>query len=490
MFLLPFPPGPRRRPIVGNLYDMPTESPWKTYRDWGEQYGDVVHVEVFGKHVLILNSLKAAMDLLEKRASIYSDKPLIPMMSLMGWDFAMSFMSKSETWRQHRKLLDQHFRRAAIPLHHPVQLRKIQYFLRGLLSTPEDFVAHAKTLTAAIIMATVYGYDIKPTHDRFVDLVDESLEKLGGKNMLPSAFAVNTFPFLRYLPSWFPGCGFHRLARETFELLDEAKSAPFDWVRQNMRDGVGRSCVSRELLEDNDAQGGSKEREKMIKDVGATAYIGTSNPSIISATLCVFILAMALHPEVLRKAQNEIDTVVGLGCLPGFEHRSALPYCEAVIREVSRWRPVAPLGLPHATSESDIYEGYFIPKGRRLSRLLNIGRAMVHDESMYSHPDIFNPERFFNDDGQLNADDRILTFGFGRRTCPGRYAADAVVWATVVSVLATFNIAKAKDETGKDIDIDPAFADGLISFPKSFKCTISPRNSATRQLIENFVVDT
>ncbi|KAF8152097.1 cytochrome P450 [Mycena galopus ATCC 62051] len=306
-------------------------------------------------------------------------------------------------------------------------------------------------------MATIYGYDIKPTHDRFVDLVDEAFEKLGGQNMLPSAFAVNTFPFLRYLPSWFPGCGFHRLARETYELIEEAKSAPFDFVKQNLRDGVGRSCVSRELLEDNDAQGGSKEREKAIKDVGATAYIAGVDTT--SATLCVFIMAMALHPEVVRKARNEIDTVVGLGCLPGFEHRSALPYCEAVIREISRWRPVGPLGLPHATSEGDIYEGYFIPKGTMVQA--NIW-AMVQDESMYSHPDMFNPERFFNADGQLNADDRILTFGFGRRTCPGRYAANAIVWATVVSVLATFNITKAKDETGKEIDIDPVSADGVV----------------------------
>jgi cytochrome P450 len=74
-------------------------------------------------------------------------------------------------------------------------------------------------------------------------------------------------------------------------------------------------------------------------------------------------MAMALNPEVVRKAQNEIDTVVGLDCLPGFEHRSALPYCEAVVREVLRWRPIVPLGVPHATTQDDIYEGCFIPKG-------------------------------------------------------------------------------------------------------------------------------
>jgi cytochrome P450 len=72
---------------------------------------------------------------------------------------------------------------------------------------------------------------------------------------------------------------------------------------------------------------------------------------------------MAMNPEIVRKAQNEIDTVIGLRRLPGFEDRGALPYCDAVFQEVMRWRPIAPLSIPHCTSEDDIYEGYFIPKG-------------------------------------------------------------------------------------------------------------------------------
>jgi cytochrome P450 len=74
-------------------------------------------------------------------------------------------------------------------------------------------------------------------------------------------------------------------------------------------------------------------------------------------------MAMALYPEVARKAQDEIDAVVGCGCLPEFEHKSQLPYCEALVREVFRWRPIVPMGVPHSTIEDDIYEGYFIPKG-------------------------------------------------------------------------------------------------------------------------------
>jgi cytochrome P450 len=72
---------------------------------------------------------------------------------------------------------------------------------------------------------------------------------------------------------------------------------------------------------------------------------------------------MAMHPEFQTKAQEEIDSVIGTHRLPEFEDRPLLPYVEAVYREVMRWKPVLPLGLPHATTEDDVYDGYFIPKG-------------------------------------------------------------------------------------------------------------------------------
>ncbi|KAJ7366634.1 cytochrome P450 [Mycena albidolilacea] len=476
---LPYPPGPKPKLIMGNFHDIPTELPWVTYMEWGRQYGDVVHAQVFGTHIVVLNSLKAAVDLLEKRASIYSDRPTIPMIPLMGWDFNFSIMRYGEKWRKYRRLFHQHFRREAIPAYHPVQLKKIHGLLRGLLSTPEDFVEHTKTLASAIIMATIYGYDIKPEHDQFVHLADEGVKRFS-EVVLPGGFAVNTFPFLRHLPPWFPGCGFHRYAQDTSLLLDEMKNAPFDFVRQNMRDGVGRPSVLRELLEQNALHGNSKQQEQMIKDVTALAFAAAVDTT--STALDVFIMAMALNPEVVRKAQHEIDTVVGLDCLPGFEHRSALPYCEAVVREVLRWRPIVPLGVPHATTKDDIYGGYFIPKGTTI--LANVW-AMVHDESMYPTPDKFDPGRFLNADSQLNADDHILAFGFGRRICAGRHAADATVWGAIVSVLSTFNIAKAKDASGKEIEIEIEFTDGVVSHPKPYNCAITPRSDVARQLVES-----
>lgn len=76
-----------------------------------------------------------------------------------------------------------------------------------------------------------------------------------------------------------------------------------------------------------------------------------------------FLLAMTLEPEVQRKAQEEIDRVLGPTRVPGLADRANLPYVNAVVKEVLRWHPVAPMGLPHTSLEDDMWEGYFIPKG-------------------------------------------------------------------------------------------------------------------------------
>jgi hypothetical protein len=95
-------------------------------------------------------------------------------------------------------------------------------------------------------------------------------------------------------------------------------------------------------------------------------------------------LALTLYPEIQRKVQAEIDQIVGNSRLPDFSDEAALPYVQAVLKEVLRWHPVAPLGrflcvagitslvtcdsgaftgVPHRVTESDTYEGYHIPAG-------------------------------------------------------------------------------------------------------------------------------
>ena len=87
-----------------------------------------------------------------------------------------------------------------------------------------------------------------------------------------------------------------------------------------------------------------------------------ANPQTIS-TLQSFFLAMSLNPDVQRKAQAELDAVVGPHRLPEYDDEESLRYMRALAKECLRWRSVVPLPVPHRSIEDDEYRGYFIPQG-------------------------------------------------------------------------------------------------------------------------------
>ena len=72
---------------------------------------------------------------------------------------------------------------------------------------------------------------------------------------------------------------------------------------------------------------------------------------------------MVLYPEVQKKAQEELDRVVGTDRLPTFADRRNLPYINAILKEALRWHPVVPLGLPHVPTEDGLINGFLVPKG-------------------------------------------------------------------------------------------------------------------------------
>lgn len=87
---------------------------------------------------------------------------------------------------------------------------------------------------------------------------------------------------------------------------------------------------------------------------------------------------MAFNPEVQKKAQQEIHSVVGSGRLPDSNDRDSLPYVQAIILETLRWKPVVPLNTPHALIEDDEYRGFLIPKD---TVVIAVSEARI---SMYS----------------------------------------------------------------------------------------------------------
>lgn len=189
---------------------------------------------------------------------------------------------------------------------------------------------------------------------------------------------------------------------------------------------------------------------------------------------------MTLHPEAQAKAQAEIDDVVGTDRLPTAADRENLPYVNALFLEVLRWNNVAPLGVPHRLIEDDVYNGYFLPKGTIV--IANIWR-MLHNPETYADPMSFNPERFVKTaTHEPELDPRTLSFGFGRRICPGLQLADTSVFIAVVLSLAVFKVSKVV-ENGQVVEPSTDFTSGTVSHPPAYRCEIKPRSAKAESLL-------
>ncbi|KAG8217060.1 cytochrome P450 [Butyriboletus roseoflavus] len=226
------------------------------------------------------------------------------------------------------------------------------------------------------------------------------------------------------------------------------------------------------------------EYEAALKHAAITAFIGSTETT--SSALMNFTLAMVKNPRVWKRAQAEIDAVLGLDKLPEFGDKQSLPYVDAIVRETYRWKPIVPLNVPHATISSDIYKGFYIPKGATITA--NIW-AMLYDEARYPNPEAFDPERFLDTQGLLTEDDPAeLIFGFGRRSCPGRHTAEASIWCAIATMLATLEFNVAKDENGDDIVFEATFKGGLTLRPTMFPCRLTPRAHISKEVLERILV--
>lgn len=133
-----------------------------------------------------------------------------------------------------------------------------------------------------------------------------------------------------------------------------------------------------------------------------------------------FVLAMAIYPEVQKKAQKDLDAVLQGQRLPDFSDFEKLPYLAAMVNEVFRWQAVTPFAVYHVSTADDVYEGYLIPKG---SIIVPNAWAILRDETIFGpKTDRFMPERFISAEKTTVCDlsEVDMAFGFGRRACPGR----------------------------------------------------------------------
>ncbi|KAF7292813.1 Cytochrome P450 [Mycena indigotica] len=477
---LPLPPGPPKRFLTGNLHQLPKTKQWLTYADWAKTYGPIMTLQIFNRTTIILTSAKGVLDLLDSRASIYSDRPRSWMLhTLAGQDASMFGLSSRDLrFPRYRKMLVAGLNKRSVTKYRPELENRLKGLLRGLAENANDFESLLTTYTGGIALkagfrlySIAYGYDVvEPAeNDYFVQLIDKADSAM--PTLVQPFYFVEVFPFLRFLPKWFPTATFHRIALEKKKILDAMVYVPYEWAKKKLETSPSEpSFFSQHFLDEDEKKTSQEDADNLMWTSGAI-YSGGAHTT--SSALTSFFLLISTHSEIQKAAQAEIDRVVGRGRLINSDDKTSLPYINALIKEVLRWAPVAPMGLRHSVTQDDIYEGYLIPKG---SMIISNIWAVTHDAELYSEPFVFNPSRFLGDKQQRDPFDFV--FGFGRRVCPGATLAEETIFLAIANCLSLFNISQARDTAGQEIDpmqgLD--WRTGLVTLALNFKFSLTPRS--------------
>ncbi|KAG6839193.1 hypothetical protein C0991_005008, partial [Blastosporella zonata] len=278
----------------------------------------------------------------------------------------VAFTGYGDQSKRQRKLMHKAFGLPVIPSYHPLLQSETHDFLRRIVASPLNYVAHTRRYAGALTLKVVYGYEPLDHGDQFLSMAEECVDLLSNKIASGGGlWPVDIFPSLQHLPTWAPGAGFKIKAAKWKAKMEECVDKPFEFVKNTI--------------------------------------VSPAN-----------VTAMMAHPEALAKAQKEIDSVVGSDRLPSFNDRSNLPYMEALMNETFRWGAPVPLNLPHRLMEDDVYNDMFIPKG---SLIFGNIWAITRDERIYKNASEFIPERFLekvDSATERRRDPRNYIFGFGR----------------------------------------------------------------------------
>ncbi|KXN84793.1 O-methylsterigmatocystin oxidoreductase [Leucoagaricus sp. SymC.cos] len=496
---LKLPPGPAALPFIGNVHQIPSENSHLTFTEWGRRYGirflallypsphghaqgPIVHLSILGKSMIVLNTAKAALDVLEKKGAIYADRPRLVMAGeIVGYEKAVTLAPYDNMHRQRRRLIHEAFSPKKLSRYDEFRERRVRQLLYDLLDDAANFQRHIHRrvpYVAALVFNASHGHEVRG-HDDLLVLLAEQCGADFSEMVRPGAYLVDVLPFLRSLPDWYPFANFKRKARLYRTTAERMRDIPFDFVREQLRNGAAKPSLTTDILEAKPNR--TPEEDLSYRWLTATIYAGVrciiemnSYHRKSTSLLNSFILTMALNTEVQHKAQAELDQVLGPKILPSFADRDSLPYIRALCLEILRLYYPTPTGLPHLATEDDEYMGYQIPAG---AIVIANTWGILRDPTNYAEPEKLLPERFLTSNF---IDPRTFAFGYGRRVCPGGQFAEEMIFMAVATILSVYDITG-----GPAAPSNVEFTSNLVMHPKPFKCIIRPRSPE----VESFIKD-
>ncbi|KAI1616307.1 cytochrome P450 [Exophiala viscosa] len=478
-----YPPGPPTLPVLGNLHLMPTRDAHLQFESWAREYGPVYSLMLGTKVLIVLSSDEAVKELLDRRSGTYSDRQDMYIgQTLCSGGLRLLMMRYGAKWRGFRKMVHNLLNITTSREYVPYQMLENKQMLFQLLEQPQDFLKHIRRYSNALTTTMVFGWRTPTYEDEDMKQLFEGFSEFAEINQTGTAGLIDFYPILRRLPEFL------------LPVQKKAKTLHKHEKRLYLKHWLNaKHAVEKGVIQPCFCEGMAAAQKKEAFDDDQAAYIsGTlleAGSDTTSSTLYAFVQAMLLYPEAQKKAQAEIDKVVG-DRLPTMDDEPSLQYIRACIKETLRWMPTTILGaVPHAADKDDEYMGYLIPKG---AGVLNNVWAIHMDPRHHPNPRRFQPERYIDDtqslyDSAANPDGTkrdVFTFGAGRRICPGMHVAERSLFLGMSRILWAFNIEPVAAETGiKILPDQERLTQGFVCMPEEFQAKITPRSLARAELV-------
>ncbi|KAK7570068.1 cytochrome P450 [Phyllosticta citricarpa] len=523
---------------------MPAKNQHEQFLVWSRQYGPVFSLILGTQVMIVLSSAEAAKELLDKRSAMTSDRPdsyvgqtigsgglrllmlVCPLAICVGWPYG-------QDWRMIRKLSHQLLNANASRTYVPYQDLESKQMLVDLLDKPANFLEHIRRYTASVTTSIVFGWRVPKSNDSRLTRFYAGLDAYVHLVQSLSAGLLDFYPVLRRLPSiLFP-------AVRSAKALHAKEKALYrsHWLTAKAQAAAGTlpPCFCAALSSTQASLGLSDDFAAYIAGTLLEAGADTTGN-----TLMAFVMAMLLHPAAQRRAQAELDAVVGEEAdrLPTMDDADRCPYTRACVKEALRWFPTAILGaMPHAASRADSYNGMLIPK--RAAVVLNVW-ALNMDAARYTtaaaavpnsttaaptsssssqadldpttttttaiDPSLFAPERYLARREWADASVAELAthadgdardawvFGAGRRLCPGVHVAERSLFLGMARMLWAFDVVapgagggvdggEEKEGARRRLPDPRKMVNGLVVMPEPFEAGFRVRGKGREEVV-------
>ncbi|KAL2902372.1 Geraniol 8-hydroxylase [Bienertia sinuspersici] len=428
IYLLPFakkgnepnqrkqPPGPSGLPIFGNLFSLGT-MPHISLMELANKYGPLMMLQLGQVPTVIVTSADVAKEALQKNDVSFSSRHVVDAVrALNHHENSIAWLPAGSQWRKLRKVCNSLvFSASRLDGSQSLRRNKINDLLSYVKKSSKDGVAvdigqAAFTTSLNLLSNTFFSVDLGDPNSEFAHDLRETirslLEEVGKPNF------ADYFPILQKIDP-------QSIRRRTSVFSGKVIGIFKIMIDQRLQGHRPANSINgNDVLDALLAINHEKDKEIETSEIPYLLLdLFAAGTDTTSSTL-EWAMAELLHnPEKLKKAQIELQEIIGEGNPVEESDISRLPYLQAVIKETLRLHPPVPLLLPKRADTDVKLNGFTVPKNAQV--LINVW-AISRDPTLWENPTSFEPEKFMGSEIDVKGRNfELIPFGAGRRICPG-----------------------------------------------------------------------